>query len=65
MLIVSFKKCVSRSLIKILGQPNQVNMCSNRKFVAMAAMQSLTSYSSAQRVRNFVVVIMYLTPIFL
>jgi hypothetical protein len=47
-------------LIKILGKPNLVITCSNRKCVVVSALQSLTGAASTYLVRYSITVINYL-----
>jgi hypothetical protein len=55
-------KGVPWSLIKILGHPNLVITCSNKKFVAVFVLESLTSVASSHIVKHYVKVMMYLAP---
>jgi hypothetical protein len=50
-------------LIKILGHPNLVITCSNKKCVVVSALQSFTGVASTHLVRYLIVVIMYLYPV--
>ena len=61
--MVLFMKCVPWSLIKIIGHPNLVITCSNRKCANVSALQYFTGAASTHLVRYSVVVIMYLDPV--
>jgi hypothetical protein len=63
--MVFFMKCVPYSLIKILGHPNLVIPCSNRKCAVVYALQYFIGAASTHLVRYSVVVIIYLTPVIL
>jgi hypothetical protein len=63
--MVLFMKCVPWSLIKILGHPNLVITCSNRKCAVVSALQYFTGAASTHLVRYSIMVIIYLTPVLL
>jgi len=50
------------SLIQILGHPNIVITCSNKKYVVVSALQYLIGVSYAHLVKYYVAVMLYLTP---
>jgi hypothetical protein len=56
-------KCVLWSLIEILGHPNRVITCSNRKCDVVSALQSFIGVASTHLVKYYVTVIMYLAPV--
>jgi hypothetical protein len=59
--MVLFMKCVPWSLIKTLGHPNRVITYSNKKCVAVSALQSFTGAAFTHLVRYFVALLMYLS----
>jgi len=58
--MVSFRKCVPWSLVRLLRHPNLEIMFSKINLVAVSIVQSLMGVSSAHLVKYFVAVIMYL-----
>ena len=63
--MVLFMKFVPWSLIKTLGHPNLVITCSNKKCVAVSALQCFTGAASTHFVRYSVAVMIYIAPVHL
>lgn len=63
-LILSFRKRIPWSLIKIFGHPNRISTYSKRNFAAVVPVHSFIGCAFTHQVKYLVVVIMYRAPVY-